>query len=188
MDNLAWLREHMQNHVSRSGPTERTDGLLRFPSVPRSPTTREGEAAIDLVNQAAEVVKSMEDRAQETSNIAQKAVEQLELAEKRIQELEAEQQAAQACISDSRIKIQEVGEALRQERSRVEAAENHIHQLETRAIAAEARAKENESALARVEDAIRTQILGQAGSTSKNSSAGSFNVGVSRVFEGRPVR
>jgi hypothetical protein len=130
----------------------------------------------------------MEDRAHETSNIAQKAVGQLGLAEKRIQELEAEQQAAQTCINDSQTKIRVVGEALRQERLRVEAAENHIHQLEARAAAAEARAKENEGALARVEDAIRTQILGQVGSTSKNSIAAGFNGGTSRVFEGRPVR
>ena len=174
MDNLEWLREHMRNHISGSAPMEATKGVLRFRGAP-APATRDSGATLDLVYQAAEMVKGIEDRANEIGtyarSIAERASEKLQLAEKRIQELEAERRAADACISEARARIEDAEEALRLERSRVKAAEDQLGQLESRARAAELRADESENALTRIEDAIRTQLLRQGRAGSKKSAA-----------------
>ena len=134
MDNLEWLREHMRNHISGSAPMEATKGVLRFRGAPPAPATRDSGATLDLVYQAAEMVKGIEDRANEIGtyarSIAERASEKLQLAEKRIQELEAERRAADACISEARARIEDAEEALRLERSRVKAAEDQLGQLE----------------------------------------------------------
>ena len=171
MDNLDWLREHMRDHISKSAPIEPADGVLRFPSA----ATRNGEAALELVYQAAQVVRGIEDRANETENrarsLAEKAAEKLQAAEYRIQELEAEQRAAEACISEAQAKIRDAGEALKAERSRVTAVEDRLSKLEWRARTAEAHAKESEAALVRIVDAIQTQLLEQRRADSHNSAA-----------------
>lgn len=175
MDDLAWLRENLRNNISRSAPIARSERVLRFPNTVRSAVTKDGEAALDLVYQVAEVIRGIEVRANETEkdarDLAERAIEKLQLAEKRIQELEADRRADEACINEARAKIQEAGEALRLERLRVEAAETQLCQLELRARSAEARADESENALARIEVAIRSQILGQRRSTSNKSTA-----------------
>jgi len=170
MGDLAWLRQHMRNHVANSDPNEPTEGLLRFPNAPESSATTEGEAALGLVYQAAEVFKSIEDSANETKNIAERALEQLELATRHIQELEARQRVAEARIKEASIEMQEVAGALKLETQRADAAENQLQEFESRAITAEARAKQSEKALASIEDAIRTQLLGQRRPPVQNST------------------
>jgi len=95
--------------------------------------TAHSEAALGLVYQAAQVVKGIEDSANETKNIAERALEQLQLAQERILELEAEQRAAQACIKDAQVKIREAREALELERLRADAAESQRYELEPQA-------------------------------------------------------
>ncbi len=118
----------MGNHISRA-LIEPTEVGLVFPSAPRTAFTSDGGAALDLVYQAAEAVRDIEDRAYETEQharaLAERAVEKLRVAEECIRYLEAEQRAAQA-------RIQMAGEALKLERSRVAAAENKLRQLEVR--------------------------------------------------------
>ena len=140
------------NYVADPSLIEPSERAERFPSAPPSVATRDDEAVLHLVNQAAEVIKGLEDH-------TRKAVEELKQAEKRVQELEAERRAAEACVSGAQVKINEATEALKLERSRVEAAENRICDIEARARVAEARARELGDLLVRVEEAIRTQIL-----------------------------
>lgn len=174
MEDLDWLQKHMRDHLSKSARNERSDRILRFPGPPPA-AGRDGRSALSLVYQAAEVVRSIEDRANEVEHrarsLAEEAVEQLQLAEKRIQELEAKQQAAEACIDEANMRLQEAEEALKAERSRVKVAEDQLPRLEMRARAAEARATECENALARIEDAIRTQILRQGRPAAHRSAA-----------------
>jgi hypothetical protein len=119
----------MQNHISEA-LIDPIEAGLAFLSVRRTVFTGDGGAALDLVYQAAEVVRDIEDRAYETEQhartIAERAVEKLRVAEECIRYLEAEQRAAQA-------RIQMAGEALKLERSRVAAAETKLRQLEVRA-------------------------------------------------------
>ena len=89
--------------------------------------------ALELVSQAAEVVKGIEDRANEIEsyarNIAERAAERLWIAEQRIQELEAERRAAEACISEAHAKIERAEQALQLERARVKAAEDQLGEI-----------------------------------------------------------
>ena len=174
-DNFGRLRERTAHRISNSFPIEPSERVTRLQSAPRSAAARDGTAALDLVYQVAEVVKTIEDRANETEraarNLIERAVGQLELAEKRIQELEAEKRAAEASISEAHAKIQEAAEGLKLERSRVDAAENQLCQIEMRARTAEAHASETGNTLARIEEALRTQILGRRGSVSKSTAA-----------------
>jgi chromosome segregation ATPase len=174
MDNLDWLQNHMRDHLSGSSRIETSDRILNFPNVSSATTSKDGGAALDLVYQAAEMVRSIENRANEFENrargLAEEATAKLKLAEEHIQQLEAQQRAAQTCIKQAHLQLQEAGEALKRERARVQAAENRLPQLEMRARSAEARAQECENALNRIEDAIRTQILRQGPAASNKST------------------
>jgi chromosome condensin MukBEF complex kleisin-like MukF subunit len=139
--------------VSSSGNAN----VLSFaePSVPDSGTT-----ALNLVYQAAEVFRSMEDHARETEARAQSlcksALERLKLAEKRT---EAAERARRELITEAECKLQDASRALRQTQSRIEAAEDRLTAAEFRAQAAEAEAREARQALALVEEAIRRRLL-----------------------------
>jgi chromosome segregation ATPase len=175
MDNLEWLHKHMRDHLATSARTEPDYRILNFPNVTSGTTKRDGGAALDLVYQAAEMVRNIETRANEFESrargLAEEATEKLQLAERHIQDLEAQQGAAETCIQQAHLKLQEAGEALKRERARVQAAETRLPELEMRARNAEARAQECESALSRIEDAIRTQILRQGAPASNKSAA-----------------
>jgi chromosome segregation ATPase len=175
MDNLEWLHKHMRKQRSGSPQKSPADITSIFPSAGDGVASRDGQGALDLVYQAAEVVRSIEDRANEfethVRDVAEKAVEKLKLAERRIQELELQQREAEACIIEVRAKLQQAGEALQEERARVLAAENQLPELELRARLAEARAEEYQKTLARIEDTIRTEILRQRPSVSNRSNA-----------------
>ncbi len=176
MDNLESFREHMENFISNPSKIEPLDRVLQFPSAPAAAAvTRDGKGALDLVNQAAEVVKRIEDRANETErharSIAERAIDKLQFAEQRIRELEAERAAAEVCINEARVMIREVAEALTTERARAKAAEDQLRHLELRASVAEAHAKESENTVIRLEAAIRTQLLGQSHLASEKPAA-----------------
>jgi hypothetical protein len=172
---MAWIRGHMRDHIANSDSIDQTDKVLRFRNSPAFSTENEGEAALDLIYQAAEVIRGIEDRANTTEAraqcLAQDAIEKLQLAENRIQSLETERRAAEACVSEASVKIRETEKALNQAESRIEAAENQLSQTELRARIAETRAGEAEKALIRIEEAIRTQLLGQRRAASSKSAA-----------------
>jgi chromosome segregation ATPase len=142
-------------------PNER---LLVFPNSPSSATARDGEATLNLVFQAANLVRDLEDRLNENAayaqSLTQKVVEKLRAAGERIRELQAAQGAAQVKIDDANVMAQKANEDLRSEQSRARAAEEQARRFESRVESAEARASELGKAVAQVEDAIRTQLLG----------------------------
>ena len=135
----------------------RDENVLSFarPSVPDSGTT-----ALNLVYQAAEVFRSMEDHARETEAHAQSlcksALERLRHAEMRT---EAAERARRELITEAECKLQDASRALKQAQSRIEAAEDRLTAVEFRAQAAEAEASEAKQALALVEEAIRRRLL-----------------------------
>jgi len=135
----------------------RDENLLRsaWSSVPDGSTT-----ALNLVYQAAEVFRSMEDHARETEDRAQSlcksAFERLERAEMRT---EAAERARRELITEAECKLQDASRALEQAHSRIVAAEDSLTAVELRAQAAEAEAREAKEALALVEEAIRRRLL-----------------------------
>ena len=138
-----------------------TKRVLSFPSS----TAIDSNAAVDLVYQAADLFRDLENRANENAKYAQtlaeKAVEKLQQAGERIQDLEAERETTRGHIDEANAMVREAAEALKLERSRVKAAEEQLRQLEVRVRNAEARAEKSGNALAQVEHAIRTRLLGQ---------------------------
>jgi chromosome condensin MukBEF complex kleisin-like MukF subunit len=135
----------------------RGENVLSFA---RPSLTDRAATALNLVYQAAEVFRSMEDGAKETETRAQSmcrsAAEKLQRAEKRI---EAAERAQQELIIEAECKLQDASRALRQAQSRIEAAEDRLTAAEFRAQAAEADAREAKQALALVEEAIRRRLL-----------------------------
>ena len=148
------------NYMAQRNPRAsvgRGENVLSFarPSVPDSSTT-----ALNLVYQAAEVFRSIEDQAKETEARAQalckSALERLKLAEMRT---EAAERARRELITEAECKLQDASRALTQAQSRIEATEDRLTAVEFRAQAAEAEAREAKQALALVEEAIRRRLL-----------------------------
>jgi hypothetical protein len=136
---------------------DRGENVLSF-ARPLAPDN--GTTALNLVYQAAEVFRSMEDHAQETEARAQalckSAMERLKLAEIRT---EAAERARLELVAEAECKLQAASRALTQAQSRIEAAEDRLTAVEFRAQAAEAEAREAKQALALVEEAIRRRLL-----------------------------
>ena len=135
----------------------RDENVLNFarPSLPDRAAT-----ALNLVYQAANVFRGMEDEARETEARAQSmcrsAAEKLRHAERRV---EAAERSQQELIIEAECKLQDASRALKQAQSRIEAAEDKLTAAEFRAQAAEADAREAKQALALVEEAIRRRLL-----------------------------
>jgi hypothetical protein len=125
-----------------------------------APVAERAATALDLVYQAAEVFREMEERAGETEARAQSLC--LAAAEKaRIAEMRAEaagQDYRELFISAGH-KLQDASRALEQAQSRINAQEDRLTALELKTQAAEAEARDAKKALALVEEAIRKRLL-----------------------------
>jgi hypothetical protein len=63
---MKWLREHMREHITSEAPIEPAENILDFPPRPSLVPVHEAPAALDLVSEAAEVIRGIQDRAVET--------------------------------------------------------------------------------------------------------------------------
>jgi hypothetical protein len=119
--------------------------------------------AIDLVNQAAAMVQSIEDHAAETTarahGLAQKASDQLEFAQSRIRVLEQAQSAAEDRCKAANARAAEAEQMIRQSKAEIAILEERLSAADHRARNAEARVAEAEKVLKRVEDSIRNKLL-----------------------------
>ena len=133
------------------------ENVLSFarPSVPDS-----GATALNLVFQAADVFRGIEDHARETEARAQSlckgALERIRFAEMRA---EAAERAQRELLTEAECKLQDASRALNQAQSRIQTTEDRLTAMEFRAQAAEAEARESKQALALVEEAIRRRLL-----------------------------
>jgi hypothetical protein len=120
-------------------------------------------AAIDLVDQAAQVVRCIEDDAAEitarANDLARRAAGQLNSAESQIRALELKQRAAEANLKAAHDRADEAEHKARAAEAQIATLEDRVFAAEQRATNAEARAIEAEKVLIRVEDAIRSQLL-----------------------------
>jgi hypothetical protein len=135
----------------------RDENVLSFA---RSSVPDSGATALDLVYQAADVFRGMQDHARETEARAQSlcksAMERIRFAEMRT---EAAERAQRETIVEAECKLQDASRALDQAQSRIQAAQDRLTAVEFRAQAAEAEAREARQALALVEEAIRRRLL-----------------------------
>jgi hypothetical protein len=124
------------------------------------PEPDKGATALDLVNQAADVFRSMEKHARETEARAQSlcmnALERLRLAEMRA---EAAERAQREVTITAERRLQDACRALEQARSSIEVQKDKLTAVELRAEVAEVEARQAKEALALVEEAIRKRLL-----------------------------
>ena len=137
-----WLRECIQVSDQEEG-SEQEENVVAFPQGRIERTRNEGQSALDLVYQAAEVVGSLQDHARQIEARAQglcrDGLEKLRLAERRTEAAE---------------------NALNIAESRVVSAEARLTAAELRASKAENRARTLDQALTQIEQAIKTRLLG----------------------------
>jgi hypothetical protein len=147
---------HIMQYRTRA--SVRKDGNVL--SFPRPLISDAGATALDLVYQAAEVFRSLEEHARETEMRAQSlcrsAAEKLKRAETRA---EAAERSQRELIINAEHKLHDASRALEQAQSRIEAQQDQLTATEFRAQAAEAEAREAKQALALVEEAIRKRLL-----------------------------
>jgi hypothetical protein len=111
-----------------------------------------GQTALNLVDEAADVFRRMEDRARETE-------EKLRLAEMRAEATEAAERAQRELVIEAERKLRDASGALAHAQSRIEAQEDSLVAAKFRAQVAEAEARDAKQALALVEEAIRRRLL-----------------------------
>jgi hypothetical protein len=142
-----------------SAPTAARPENVVSLAAPRAPKN-DGVTALDLVHQAAEIFKGMENRARETEARAQAVceslAEKLRLAEK---QRDAAEHARCEVVNELNGKLQDVSRALQQAQSRIMGAEERSVAAEYRAQAAEAQLHRANQELAAVEEAIRKRLL-----------------------------
>jgi hypothetical protein len=123
-------------------------------------TTDRGAVALDLVYQAADVFRAMEEKARATEarakSLCDSAIDKVRRAEARAEAAERDQRSV---LLNAEEKLRDASKALEQAKSRLEAKEDQMIAIEFRAQAAEAEAREARQALALVEEAIRRRLL-----------------------------
>jgi hypothetical protein len=177
MDQLA---EHMRSHMARVAPTQSEDNVFRLPHLSR--LGDQGSEALDLVYQAADVIRANEGRAAETEarllDMARNAAEKLENAVTLIgaagearRTSEARAHAAENAVIALDAKVQRSEEVLREMQVLVSTLQARLSDAVSRATTAEKRAIEATNALAIVKNAILTKLLGAKSNTSANLAA-----------------
>jgi hypothetical protein len=90
--HMEWLRQHMQGHIAEPASIEPTGNVVSFWRDPECSAKNEGAEAVELVYQAAELIRGVEKRATDmearSRALAQRAIEKLELAERRVHSAE----------------------------------------------------------------------------------------------------
>lgn len=150
------LREDIWDYRTNASP-DAEENVLDFtrPAV-KEPTPN----ALNLVQQAADIFESMENRARETEARAQamckSLTEKLRLAEG---QRDATEQASREIVKQLNRKLGEVSKALQQAQKRIAVAEEHALAAEFRAQAAEVHVHKANRDLLAVEEAIRKRLL-----------------------------
>jgi chromosome segregation ATPase len=161
---MNWLREQVRGAALNATSNEPRENVLDFPRVAAAPSRHDAQMAVDLVSQAAGVIRDIQDRAVESENrakaLAESAIEKLKLAEARIREAEAARQEAEAHLSKFGARVQDAERKLAAALSRNAAVEAQLASTQQRLGVAEARAVKAEKSVHQIEDAIRTQLVG----------------------------
>jgi len=172
---MNWLREHMRDHIANSASIDSPENILKFPRDAPASSRNGASAALGLVAQAAEVIRSIEDRAVLTEarakNLAESAIEKLKFAEARIQSAETARRAAEEVLRKVSAQLEVAEEERNRTRSLIAAATAQLTNAEQRMREAEMRAINAEKALQKIEHAIRTQIVGLARDLARKSAA-----------------
>jgi chromosome segregation ATPase len=155
--------ERLRNLNDRSD--EPTSTEVGEDLVSRATFQNDGAAVLELVGQAAELIRNFESRAAEREaqahSMVLQTIEDMKFAERRVHSAEEQREASLATSKEYNAKAQEIEEELRRSEALLAAYELRLSRAEQQASGAEERANEIEKALMRVEHAIRNRLLGQ---------------------------
>jgi hypothetical protein len=164
-------RRGIRSEVADSS-SDLAENILTFQHDLSGPRKDQGALTIQMVHQAAELIRGMERQAADiesrAQDLAKRVIVELGLAEQRLCFAEAERQASEAGINKASLRVHEADIALEDAESLIASIEAKLSAAEEQADAAEARAKEAEKALISIEDAIRIHLLGQRPDASSN--------------------
>jgi hypothetical protein len=153
------LRDDIWDYRYKASPAAAAEPESIASLAPSAPKN-DGATALDLVHQAAEIFKGMENHAREiearTQAVCEDLVEKLRLAEK---QRDAAERARRDVVNELNGKLQDVSRALQQAQSRIVGAEERTVAAEYRAQAAEVQLHRANQELAAVEEAIRKRLL-----------------------------
>jgi hypothetical protein len=151
------LRDDIFDYQQKS-PVDENENVLRLAQP--APKDHGGVTALDLVHQAAEIFKAMENHAREVEARAQALCEslvgKLQLAEK---QRDMAERARREVVNELNGKLQEASRAVQQAQSRIVNAEERMIAAEFRAQAVETKLHKANQELAAVEEAIRKRLL-----------------------------
>jgi hypothetical protein len=160
---MNWLRDHMRDELARAPAGDHAQNVVHFPADTAPPRTGPS-TALDLVAQAASVIRGIEERAAETEAraraLAEAALEKLEQAEIRISDAETARIHAEDTLVRLSARLQEAERELARTQARLVATENRLGDAEHQLRTAEVRATQADKAVNQIEDAIRAQIVG----------------------------
>src|SRR5450631_2749471 len=115
-------RSEEYNRATDRAGIDQTGRVLSFLRTPPSQRNCEVPTAVDLVYQAADMIKIMQDRTEQFESQAEemirRACEKLQFAEARIQALEAEQSASEGDLNEARAQILDCERELQRAQSR----------------------------------------------------------------------
>jgi chromosome segregation ATPase len=171
---MDWLETQIRDQITGRVATKPSERVVNFPGAPSGAPSDNATAALDLVSEVAEAIKSAEDRAAETmaraQSLASSSVEKLRLAEARIARAEAAQRQAEADLETFRAELEKTRNELEQTQAQFAAKSDELAAAERRASVAQSRASDAEAALERVVMALRSQLPRKDGSAAKASA------------------
>ncbi len=117
---MKWLRAHMREHIADDRAVYPEKNVLSFRrplfSAENSTKTIPGTRALDLVCQAAEIIRNSDDYAAErqarAETLAKQAIEELKIAHARVYSAETKQQAAEAALKNLIVKVDNLERAI----------------------------------------------------------------------------
>ena len=157
-------------HVANHRAPNSAENVLSFRHLPNT-VSNPGAAALDVVYQAAELIRDVDNYAAErqarAETLATQAIEKLKIAHDCVCSAESRTLAAEAKIKEFSdrvekefsVRVREIEEGMERAASRMAATETQLSNAEQRARNAEMRAVEAEKALKHIEETIRTRIL-----------------------------
>jgi len=161
---MNWLREHMRDQLMNAASADTRQNISNFPVDATAASRRGSSSALDLVSEAAGVMRGIQERAADSEArakaLAESALEKLQVAVSRIQTAEAARSAAQETLAKLSANLQRAEQEVARMQSRVAATERRLADAERQVRATESRAVNAEKAVSQMEDAIRTQLVG----------------------------
>src|SRR5665811_2189388 len=109
--NPDWLGEHMRNHIADYSAVGSAGNILSLRR-PQNSETSPGAAVLNLIYQAADLIRDVDDYAAErqarAETLAKQSIEKVEIAEDRVQSAESGRLAAEAETKEFSDRLQEV--------------------------------------------------------------------------------